>query len=88
MFFKSPPALVLASTSAYRRELLGRLKVPFECIAPGVDETPHAGESALALVARLARGKAGAVAARKPDAWVIGSDQAADARGRVRVCEP
>lgn len=82
MFFKSPPALtppalILASTSVYRRELLGRLNVPFECVAPGVDETRQAGESALSLVARLARAKAGAVAARHPDAWVIGSDQVA-----------
>jgi septum formation protein len=77
LFFKSPPALVLASTSAYRRELLGRLYLDFECIAPGVDETRHEGEPALDLAVRLARAKAGAVAARCPDAWVIGSDQVA-----------
>jgi septum formation protein len=77
LFFKSPPALVLASTSIYRRQLLERLKMPFECVAPNVDETRHAGESALALVVRLARAKAEAVAAQRPDACVVGSDQVA-----------
>jgi septum formation protein len=77
LFLKSPLALVLASTSVYRRELLARTKIPFECRSPGVDETPQAGETALALVARLARAKAGAVATQRPDAWVIGSDQVA-----------
>jgi len=69
--------LILASTSAYRRELLARLGLPFEAEAPGVDETPRPGEAPLALVQRLAAAKAAAVAARHPDAWVIGSDQLA-----------
>jgi septum formation protein len=77
LFLKSPPSLVLASTSVYRRELLARLQIPFECMAPGTDEAPHPGERAHALVARLAQAKARAVAARRPDAWVIGSDQVA-----------
>jgi septum formation protein len=46
-------------------------------MAPGVDETPAAGEAPAALIARLARAKAAAVAAREPGAWVIGSDQVA-----------
>lgn len=77
MFLKSPLELVLASTSPYRRSLLGRLHDSFASVAPGVDETPRTGESAHALVARLALAKAQAVAARQPQAWVIGSDQAA-----------
>jgi septum formation protein len=77
LFLKSPHSLILASTSVYRRELLSRLKIPFECQAPGVDETPLSGETALALVARLAVAKAEAVAIQNPDAWVIGSDQVA-----------
>ena len=77
MFLKSPPELILASTSRYRRELLARVYAPFECEAPGVDETRREQESTLALVTRLALGKARAVAARHPAAWVIGSDQAA-----------
>ena len=77
MFFKSPPPLVLASTSIYRRQLLKRLNLPFECLAPQVDETRQAGEPALALAVRLARAKAIGVAGQRPDAWVIGSDQVA-----------
>lgn len=77
MFLQTPPALVLASTSLYRRTLLERLGVPFECQAPGIDEQPHEGEPPAALVRRLALAKASAVAARRPDAWVIGSDQIA-----------
>ncbi len=77
MFLKSPPPLLLASTSVYRRELLTRLKIPFEWRSPDIGETARPGESALALAARLAREKAQAVALRYPDACVIGSDQVA-----------
>jgi septum formation protein len=77
LFLKSPPQLILASTSSYRRALLARVHESFECEAPGFDETRREHESALALVARLALGKARAVAARHTEAWVIGSDQAA-----------
>jgi septum formation protein len=67
----------LASTSRYRRDLLERLGLAFSCIAPGVDEAPQPGERPQALVGRLARAKAAAVASQRPDAWVIGSDQMA-----------
>jgi septum formation protein len=77
LFLKSPPPLVLASTSTYRRELLARLRLPFSSIAPAVDEVRRAGERPLALAVRLARAKATAVAIQHPDAWVIGSDQVA-----------
>ena len=77
MFLKSPPALILASTSSYRRDLLARLRLPFSCSAPGVDETQRTGERPLALAVRLARAKASAVALQHPDAWVVGSDQVA-----------
>ena len=69
--------LILASTSRYRRALLERLGLPFECVAPDVEETRHPGEPAAAMAARLARIKAEAVARRHPDAVVIGSDQVA-----------
>lgn len=74
-----PPPLVLASTSPYRRHLLARLGVPFTCEAPGVDEdaVKRRGGTAQAIVAELARAKTLAVAARHPEAVVIGSDQAA-----------
>ena len=69
--------LVLASTSPYRRALLERLGLPFEAIAPEVDETPLSGESPEALVSRLSRAKSTAVADGLDDALVIGSDQLA-----------
>ena len=75
------PLLILASTSAYRQELLKRLRIPFDVISPKVDETPLAGESTLDLALRLAHAKAQAVATQFPDAWVIGSDQVADLCG-------
>ncbi|MGA8514880.1 MAG: Maf family nucleotide pyrophosphatase [Burkholderiaceae bacterium] len=74
-------ALVLGSTSRYRRELLERLRVPFEVAAPEVDETPLPGEAPLAMAQRLALAKAQAVAAKFPHAVVIGSDQVADLHG-------
>jgi septum formation protein len=60
------PPLLLASTSRYRRELLGRLGLPFEVIAPDVDESPRAGESPEDAARRLSVAKAEAVAARRP----------------------
>jgi septum formation protein len=77
LFLKSPPALILASTSAYRRELLGRLQIPFSTMGPEVDETRLGRESPQEMVARLARAKALAIAARHRQAWVIGADQIA-----------
>ena len=73
--------LVLASTSRYRRELLERLRLPFEVSAPEVDEAPLAGETPGETALRLALDKADAVAAGDPDAVVIGSDQVADLDG-------
>ncbi len=73
--------VVLGSTSRYRRELLSRLHLPFEVAAPEVDETPAPGEAPRELALRLALAKARAVAARHPEAVVIGSDQVADLAG-------
>lgn len=74
--------LILASTSVYRRELLTRLRLPFEVQAPRVDETPLPGEAAADLAERLAAEKAQEVARRCPQAWVIGSDQVAELEGQ------
>ena len=74
--------LVLGSTSPYRRELLQRLRLPFETTAPAVDETPQPGEAPRALALRLALAKAHAVATLHPQAVVIGSDQVADLAGQ------
>ena len=73
--------LVLGSASTYRRELLARLNIPFDVASPDVDETPLAGEAPDVLARRLALAKAQAVAARFPEALVIGSDQVADLNG-------
>lgn len=78
-----PPPLVLASTSRYRRDLLARLGLPFQCVAPGVDESAAEGESPRELAVRLARLKCEAVAAHHPAAVVIGSDQVAELDGRA-----
>ena len=73
--------LILGSTSRYRKELLARLRIPFETAAPDVDETPHINESPKDLALRLALAKARAVALKNPEAIVIGSDQVADLEG-------
>ena len=75
------PTLILASTSRYRRELLHRLRLPFEVMAPGVDESRLPAEAPAAMALRLALAKARAVAALRPEAVVIGSDQVADLEG-------
>ncbi|MEO5565091.1 MAG: Maf family nucleotide pyrophosphatase [Luteimonas sp.] len=75
------PRLLLASTSPYRRELLARLRLPFELAHPDTDETALAGESPTAMVQRLAAAKAAGVARLHPGAWVLGSDQVAEFEG-------
>ncbi len=82
MIASSPrPRLILASSSAYRKELLERLHLPFEVIVPDIDESPLPGEAPQATALRLARAKAAAVAARAPGSVVIGSDQVATLDG-------
>ena len=75
--------LVLGSTSRYRRELLARLRLPFEAVAPEVDESAKPGEAPADLALRLALEKARAVAAARPQAVVIGADQVADLDGEA-----
>jgi septum formation protein len=82
------PPLILASTSRYRQALLQRLGLPFTIEASGVDETAEPGESPRAAAIRLARAKAAAVAARQPDALVIGSDQTATLDGVEIIGKP
>lgn len=78
----TPPPLILGSTSRYRRELLERLRLPFDTVSPQVDETPMPDETPATLALRLALAKARAVAALHPQAVVIGSDQVADLDGQ------
>ncbi len=82
MLHTSPRKLILGSTSTYRRELLTRLRLPFEVASPEVDETPLTNESPRDLARRLALAKAHAVAEKFPAAVVIGSDQVADLDGQ------
>lgn len=69
--------LLLASSSPYRRELLDRLRLPFVCASPDIDESRRPNEPAIDLVTRLAREKAMALAEQFPDHLIIGSDQVA-----------
>ncbi|MGL5974163.1 MAG: Maf family protein [Aeromonas sobria] len=78
-----PQNLTLASTSRYRKALLEKLGLPFDCAAPDVDERPLVEESAQALVARLARAKAQAIADGRDHGLIIGSDQVCVCDGRI-----
>ena len=75
--------LILASTSAYRRQLLERLHLPFMCVSPAVDEAALPQERPEQMALRLALAKAQAVARQHPQAVVIGSDQVADLQGEA-----
>jgi septum formation protein len=75
--------LILASSSPFRKELLARLQLNFDCLAPEVDESILADEGALQYVRRLAETKARVIALQNPDAIVIGSDQCALLDGQI-----
>lgn len=74
--------LILASTSPYRKELLARLNLAFDSVAPEVDETPLADEQPTETACRLALAKAQAVRDRNPDSLIVGSDQVAICDGQ------
>ncbi|HEX2012327.1 MAG TPA: Maf family nucleotide pyrophosphatase [Roseateles sp.] len=78
-----PRRLILGSSSPYRRELLQRLRLPFETCSPDIDESALPGEAPAASATRLALEKAQAVARLHPDALVIGSDQVAELHGQA-----
>ena len=75
--------LLLASSSVYRRDLLSRLRLPFTCSSPDIDESHRPGEPALELVQRLSLEKAQALAASHPAHLIIGSDQVAVLNGQI-----
>lgn len=75
--------IILASSSPYRKQLLERLRLDFECLAPDIDESVDPGEAAGDYVRRLAKAKAAAIAQSNPGAVVIGSDQCAVLEGRI-----
>jgi len=82
-----PPHLILASSSSYRKELLSRLRLPFEAAAPDIDESPLPLETPSATALRLAQAKAAAILARHPGSLVIGSDQVATLDG-IQIGKP
>lgn len=75
------PALILASSSPYRREVLQKLHLPFECVSPEIDETPFSHESPEQTSLRLAESKAKKIAEHYPNALIIGCDQVATVDG-------
>ena len=75
--------LLLASSSVYRRDLLARLRLPFSCSSPDIDESHRPGESAIELVKRLSLEKARALSASHPNHLIIGSDQVAVFDGQI-----
>ena len=82
---RASPRLILASSSPYRRELLERLRIPFDVVTPDIDETPLSGETPEETAVRLSIAKAQAAAKRiggDPAALVIGSDQVATFDGQ------
>ena len=81
------PRLILGSSSPYRKELLERLRLPFEVISPDIDETPEPGESPEATAMRLCEQKAIAIAAQVQGCLVIGCDQVATLDG-IQIGKP
>jgi septum formation protein len=79
--------LVLASTSRYRRELLERLKLPFQTASPEVDEAPLSGEVPEATAERLALAKAQSMLTQFTRALIVGCDQVAFCEG-MRLDKP
>ncbi|MGB4346908.1 MAG: Maf-like protein [Burkholderiaceae bacterium] len=77
----APPRLILGSGSAYRKELLARLRMPFEVVVPDIDESPLPAETPPQTALRLAQAKASAIASRVGPALIIGSDQVATLDG-------
>ena len=75
--------LLLASSSPFRRQILNKLRIPFDCEAPDIDETPLADEQPQQYVERLAVEKAQALAGKYNDHWIIGSDQCSVVDGNI-----
>ena len=75
--------LILASSSIFRKQLLSKLKIPFKCISPDIDESRLKGESVNNYVKRLSIAKANKVASLNPGSIVIGSDEVADLNGKI-----
>lgn len=75
--------IVLASSSAYRRETLNKLQLDFVCVSSEVDESPFQDETAQAMVVRLSIAKTNALSSQYPNHLIIGSDQIATCAGQM-----
>ena len=75
--------IILGSTSPFRKALLERLQIDFECDSPDIDESPLENETIESMVTRLAIAKAEAISHRHPNALIIGSDQSALLNNKV-----
>ena len=75
--------VILASSSVFRKQLLSKLRVPFTCISPNIDESRHIRESVTKYVKRLSINKALKVAESHPGCIVIGSDEVADLNNKI-----
>lgn len=78
--------LVLASTSPYRRELLARLQIPFQCARPQFQEVARSAgsaEEASAIALQNARGKVESLRGGFPGSLILGSDQVCESDGRI-----
>ena len=73
--------IILGSTSPFRKALLQRLQIDFDCDSPDIDETPLQNEPIESMVVRLAIAKAQAISTRHPNSLIIGSDQSAELNG-------
>lgn len=76
-------SIVLGSSSPFRKALLEKLDLEFTTDSPDIDETPLDGEQPEAMVARLAKLKAHAIAERHPNSLIIASDQCATLDGEI-----
>ena len=73
--------IILGSTSPFRKALLQRLQIDFDCDSPDINETPLQNEPVESMVVRLAIAKAKSISSRHPNSLIIGSDQSAELNG-------
>jgi septum formation protein len=87
MYDPTFPRLILGSSSPYRKELLARLRLPFDIVVPDIDETALPAEAPEATAVRLAQQKALTISSQQANALVIGCDQVATLDG-IQIGKP
>ena len=75
--------VILASSSKFRKQLLSKLRIPFKCISPDIDESRLKNESVSSYVKRLSIEKARKVGTSCLNSIIIGSDEVADLDGTI-----